>query len=286
MKYHSAQEVATEAKVLFSLPDIFLQLSEMIRDPRYSLSDIGDVISKDPALSARLLKVVNSAFYGFESKIDSISRAISIVGVDDFHNLMLATSVADRFASIPCELIDMPSFWLRSVHCAVVAKLLANIGGTVNVERLFLAGLLHDIGSLVLYQLMPNEAAKVLKIIGYNRRRLVTVEREIIGFTHADVGRELLKLWGLPDSVYDVVGNCPSPVLAVDYQTDTCLLWLAVRLIDDKASGSSIEETLDVTAEVVLNKLHLNRVQVECCMEQSEVEFLELFNQFRFENSH
>lgn len=282
MSSKTALEVAAEAKVLFSLPDIFFQLNQMIRDPRYSLADIGNVIAKDPGLSARLLRVVNSPLYGFQSKIDTISRAVSIIGVDDFYNLVLATSVVDRFAQIPSEFVDMTSFWQRSIHCGALTKLLAKMSGAMNIERLFLAGLLHDIGSLVLYQVMPEQSLTVLMTIQHDRRLLAGIEQELLGYTHADVGRELLKLWGLPASVYEVVGCYPSPALAVNHKSDAYLLHLAVQLIDDKEAVKPIEETLSEIPEQLLSNLRLNREQVEFAVEQSADEFLDVFNQFRF----
>lgn len=285
MKFKTAQDVVAEATDLFSLPDIFFQLNKMIHDPRYSLTDIGNVIATDPALSARLLRVVNSALYGFQSQIDTISRAIAIVGVDDFYNLVMATGVVERFSQIPSDLVDMTSFWLRSVHCGVLTKLLAKNNGILNVERLFLAGLLHDIGSLVLYQVMPEQAAIVLKAIRHDRRRLADAEREVMGFTHAQVGRELLKSWGLPASVYEVIGAYLNPDSANIHSLDAQLLHLAVLLIDDKELGRPIEHTLIEIPNQVFVDVRLNRSQIEQAMEQSAIEFLEVFSQFRTDKS-
>lgn len=279
MKFHTAQEVVTEAKDLFSLPDIYFQLNEMIRDPRYSLDEIGNVIGRDPALSARLLRIVNSAYYGFPAKIDTISRAMAIIGIDDVYSLVVATCVVDRFSKIPSDLVDMTMFWLRSVHCGVVTKLLAKSSGVLNVERLFLTGLLHDIGSLVLYQVMPEQAAKILFAIRQDRRLLVAEEQEILGFTHADVGCELMRLWGLPESLYEVVGCYRNPDSAIVHKLDAQLLALASRLVDDKEFGRPIEQTLVEIPDRVLALVRLTRAQIEQVMGQAEMEFHEVFEQ-------
>lgn len=183
MKFENAKDIVVDAKELFSLPDIYVQLNTMINDPRFSVEDIGRVIAKDPGLSARLLRVVNSSFYGLQVKIDTISRAISVVGLDDLYHLIVSTCVVDRFAKISSDLVDMTDFWMRSVHCGVVSKLLANEYPVLNAERLFLLGLLHDVGSLVIYQKAPEQATDVLMAIGYDRRLLVGVELEVLGFT-------------------------------------------------------------------------------------------------------
>ncbi len=262
---------------LFSLPDIYFQLNEMIHDPRFSLADIGKVIAKDPALSARLLRLVNSPFYGFQSKIDTISRAITVVGVDDLYHLVVATCVVDRFGKIPCQLVDMTAFWMRSMRCGVVAKLLAKQSMVLHSERLFLAGLLHDIGSLVLYQQKPEESLKVLLATRYERRLLAEFEREIIGFTHADVAMELIKSWGLPESLYEAIGCYLNPESALVHKLDAYLLNMASRLVDGKERGSPADETVAEFSEHALTVTRLNREDLVSVIDQAEAEFSTVF---------
>lgn len=272
-----ARSLAAGVTELFSLPDIYFQLSEMIRDPRFSLADIGKVIAKDPGLSARLLRVVNSPFYGFQSRIDTISRAITVVGVDDLYHLVVATCVVDSFGKIPCELVDMTAFWIRSVHCGVVARLLARHSMVLHSERLFLAGLLHDIGSLVLYQKMPDQSLKVLLATGRDRRLLAGFEREIIGFTHADVGRELIKNWGLPESLYEAIGCYLNPDSAQVHRLDASLLNLAARLVDGCQQGRPIEDVVGEFSEQTLAFVRLSRAQLIEVIELADVEFSQVF---------
>lgn len=277
--YLTPSAVVAETKDLFSLPDIYFQVNEMIRDPRFTMADIGRVIAKDPALSARLLRLVNSSFYGFQSRIDTITRAITIVGIDDLYNLVVATCVLDKFAKIPTELVDMTAFWMRSVHCGVVTKLLAKNCAVLNTERLFLAGLLHDMGSLVLYQTTPEQANSVLVAIRQDRRLLTGFEQEILGFTHADVGRELLKSWGLPQSLYEVVGCYRQPDFSINHRLDATLLNLASRLVDDQEYGRPVEQTLVGTSDHTLDFLRLSREQIEQVMQQATIEFEQVFEQ-------
>ena len=277
MSYANAAELVKDAKELFSMPDIYFQLNQMIRDQRFSLEDIGKVIAKDPALSARLLRIVNSALYGFQSRIDTIPRAIAVVGLDDLFNLVVATCVVDRFSRIPVELIDMTDFWMRSVHCAVVCKLLAKNSAVLHAERLFLVGLLHDIGSLVMYQKMPEQAFRVLLAIDHDRQLLTGFEQEIIGFNHAEVGRELLKLWALPESVYEVVGCYREPEKALTHKLDTHILNLANRLIENSELGKAAEDTLLEVSDQALAIVRLSREQIVLVMEQAAADFFEVF---------
>lgn len=277
MRFKTPSDVVAEARSLVSLPDIYFQLNEMIRDSRYSMADIGRVISKDPALSARLLRLVNSSFYGFQSRVETISRAVTIVGSDDLTNLVLATCVVDRFVNIPSDLEDMTAFWMRSVHCAVVCKMLGQKSTSSNIERFFLAGLLRDIGLLVMYQVMPMQMAKVLFAINRDRRLLAEFERQIVGFTHADVGRELLKSWQLPESLHEVVGCSLLPDEAVKFKLDAHLLSVAGRLIDDREYGIPIEQTLADISDEALALSGLTREQIQQAMQQADDEFHEIF---------
>ncbi|MBW6452544.1 MAG: HDOD domain-containing protein, partial [Methyloprofundus sp.] len=110
----TAESLVQGSITLFSLPDIYHQIEKMVNDPRFTALEIGQVITKDPALSIRLLKLVNSSFYGFQSRIDTISRAVAIIGIKDLQNLIVATSVVDVFNGIPCDLVDMTDFWMQS----------------------------------------------------------------------------------------------------------------------------------------------------------------------------
>lgn len=274
----SPQALIENSVQLFSLPDIYFQISEMINDPRFSSKDIGAVISKDPALSVRLLKVVNSSVYGFRSKIDRISRAVTIVGIEDLKSLVLATSVVNKFADIPSELIDMTDYWLRSVRCGVIAKFLAKESSVLHQERLFLAGLLHDIGSLVFYHKLPKKSHQVLLLAGHDRSLVAKLEQEVIGFTHADVGGLLIKSWGLPDSIYESIAHYINPERAQAHKLDSYLVSLASALTDCYQQSFTTEEILASFSDEAMTMMRLDVQQVDKAMEAAENEFLQVFD--------
>ena len=271
------QALIEDSLEIFSLPDIYFQIAEMIKDPRFTAQDMGEVIAKDPGLSVRLLKLVNSSFYGFQARVDTISRAITIVGVEDLQNLVLATSVIDKFNHIPAELVDMTDFWLRSIHCGLITKLLAKENSVLHCERLFLTGLLHDIGSLILYYKLPEQSSEVLLASDYDRRLIGGLEQELIGFTHADVGGVLIKSWGLPESIYEAIGCYLNPDSAQVHKLDAYLLSLAVRLTNFSEEESSIVEVLAEFSGLSLSVVPLDVELVERVMQQADEEFAQLF---------
>ena len=140
---------------LVSPPSTYTQLDALIQNSNTSVDQISEVINTDPALATRLLKVVNSPFYGFPSQINTISRAITIIGTNELVQLVLATSVINAFKGIPDNLINMAEFWRHSLACALTSRLLAKKCNVDVPESFFIAGLLHNIGCLGMYQSIP-----------------------------------------------------------------------------------------------------------------------------------
>lgn len=150
------QELFKDETTIPSLPEIFYQFKQAIDDPESSFEEIGEIISNDPGLTARLLKIVNSAFFAFPQQIETISHAIGIVGREQLNDLVLSTVVMAQFKDIPQNLIDMESFWRHSIACGLSARIIASQKREANPERFFVAGLLHDIGLVVMCNKLPS----------------------------------------------------------------------------------------------------------------------------------
>ena len=207
-----------------------MRVCEMIRDPETSASDIGSVISEDPALTMRLLKIVNSPFYGFPSKIDTVSRAITIVGTLELLDLVLATAVVKTFSGLPSELVTMDVFWRHSLSCGVIARGLAGHRKEKNVERFFIAGLLHDIGALLLYSQAPDEARQALAHAQQENLPIEQAERQVLGFDHAEVGGELAASWMLPPFLKETIQFHHQPERCTEFLAETTTIHLANHL--------------------------------------------------------
>lgn len=223
-----------------SLPEIFGELTEVLGDPRSSAFHVANVISKDPNLSARLLKIVNSAFYGFPSKIDTISRAVMIVGSKQLSTLALGTSVIHIFRDIPPDLVDMKSFWQHSVACGIGARMLASYKNLANTERLFVAGLLHDIGRILIYKHFPQDGRETLLKARQARCLLRSAEIELLGFDHAQIGGDLLKKWMLPPTLERAVADHHQPADS-QYAVEAAAVYLADILVNALGIGTSGE---------------------------------------------
>lgn len=224
-----------------SLPGVYLRLSSVVADPRSSSADVGRVIAEDPGLTARLLKLVNSAMYGFPSRIETVSHAISIVGTTQLQDLALATSVIRLFASMPQELVTMESFWRHSVACGVAARALASRRREVNVERFFVAGLLHDIGRPIMYMQVPDVARAAMTRSRETGEPLYVVEHALLGFDHSHVGHALLDQWKLPPSLREAVAQHHFPERASRFPVETAVVHVADLIVNALRFGSSGE---------------------------------------------
>ncbi len=224
-----------------SLPMIYYKINDAINHPRTSMADIAKIISDDPGLTVRLLRLVNSAFYGFPSRIETITQALVIIGTNQLRDLALATSITSLFEGIPEDLISMDSFWRHSIACGVGAKTLATYRNETNVERFLIAGMLHDIGRLILYK-REGELARELLLQSRSKKDLLfRIEYERLGFDHAVLGRRLLQLWNLPGSLVEAVAFHHNPQKAIQYPVEATLVHLADILVNALKWGSSGE---------------------------------------------
>lgn len=238
----SAAELVRATTKLASLPSIYLRLTEVTNEPRSTAAEVARVISEDTALAARLLKLVNSSFYGFSHRIDTVTQAVSLVGTQQVLDLALASSVTRAFAGIPRERLDMDGFWRHSVACAIAARHVALRCRWPSPERAFVAGLLHDIGRLVLFLQEPQAMATALERAARDGRLLHVAEREICGFDHADVGRELLSAWKLPPVLQEAVGRHHRPERAGSHLKEAAAVHLGDLVANAMALGSSGEQ--------------------------------------------
>ena len=203
----------TEVK-LPSLPQVFIEMRQVINDPASSASDLAKVISRDTALSAFLLRMVNSAFYNFPAQIDTISRAVAVVGTNQLSTLAMGTSVMDMFKGLPADIIDLELFWRHSFACGIIASQLSKTLRLGTPEKCFVAGLLHDIGRPVLMIALPEQAIAATSISRHKKALMFKAEQVVTGFDHSELGGMLLRKWNLPFSLVNAVLNHHNPAKA------------------------------------------------------------------------
>ncbi len=180
------------------LPAVMLELQEVIHRRNSSAEQIAAVISKDPGLTAWLLKLVNSPYYGFSAKVATISRAVALVGTRQIQALAMGGALNSLAVLLPKGLLDMERFWRHSVAVGIAAQELWKLSGRTESEQLFVSGLLHDCGKLALAYAAPKVTAYLHEALDYNAKPSYIMEKERVGFDHARLGGMLLHRWNMP----------------------------------------------------------------------------------------
>jgi len=236
---------------LYSLPGVYYRLRGVLDNPDYSMADVVAVISGDPGMTARLLKLANSAFYGFTAEIHTLSHAIGMIGTQQLQDLVLATSTTKTFEGMSSELMNMDTFWYSSVYCGVVARLLASRCGIFDSEQLFVTGLLSDIGHLVMYQQLPELSEQSIVRSREEGVALYKVEREILGFDYAQAGGELARQWRLPSILQYSIKYHLEPTESEDYALLASIVHIARALAIANQANENVEiQGLQVKPEV------------------------------------
>ena len=271
--------IKREAK-LVSLPDVYFRLKDILDDPDFAMAEVAVAISQDPSITLRLLRIVNSSFYGFANKIETVSRAVSMLGTQQVHDLVLATSVAKAFEGMSSEIMDMHRFWRRSIYCAVASRQLASLYGGCDKERVFVAGILHDIGHLIMYLALPSLAEQAILTAKENNNSLYLVERSLFGFDYAWAGSELMREWSIPESLCEITMHHVEPAKAEKAQFETAVIHLS-SLLTKANDGEGLFNEGPLTVDTV--SWDITRISPEDCValaEQIEEEALEILNLF------
>ena len=227
------EQLAEQVNSLFSLPDIALRINELLNQKSTTNQDLEEIIQNDPALTTQLLRLVNSSYYGFPQEIDSLARAISIIGQKELRLLVMATKVVETFKGISEDLVDMNTFWYHSVTSAVIARLLARHYHQANAERFFIAGLLHSIGKLMFFTQYPEQSAHILSLKDQSTQSQIQAEINFFGFSYAEAGAALLEKWGLPQSIWAMIGSHLHPAQSEHSVEEACLLAIAADIANN-----------------------------------------------------
>lgn len=243
------KELVTGSIRLVSLPEVCIRVNEMLDDPSITASELGQIISQDTSLTARLLKIVNSSYYGFQAKIETVSRAVTVVGLRELRGLVIAASAVETFSNVSDEILNKVRFWRHSLYCGVIARLLAEQCHVLHSERLFVAGLLHDIGKLIIAQRLPQETRMIAVEADSAQRAEFEVEQDFLGFNHAEVGGELMHAWSMPETLFESVAYHHNPRNAEAGVMETCLIHMANIFTDEAERG------LDMTNDKPLQEI-------------------------------
>jgi len=224
----TVDEYVEQASEVFVLSDSFIRIRELIDDEASTIDDISEVILLDPALTASVLKLSNSPFFNYPGKIDTISKAVLVLGITEVYNLVIAYFTTESFKNIDANQSYLDEFWIKSIDCALLMKYLGTTLGVAHAERLFILGLLHNLGELVVHQINTEKQlaceSKDVKLLPWVK------QQENLGFTFGECSACLLKEWQLPYSIFSAIRDQDIDDLS-QYPIETQLLFISKRVM-------------------------------------------------------
>jgi HD-like signal output (HDOD) protein len=272
-----------EISHIATLPEITLKIIELVEDPSSTAQDLHKVISNDPALCSRILKVVNSAFYGLPRQIGSINRAIVLLGLNAVKNIAIAASLTKLFRGGElCARFSAKDLWIHSIATAACAKLICDELKLGVSDEAFLAGLIHDIGIMVEVQAMRHELLQVFEEMTFDRdgtpaSDMIALERKNLGADHPSFGSGLCEAWKFPKSFTWVTQHHHEPAeLPAASRMLTSIVHVADRIVAAAGYGFRADlQSLEISPDI-MSDLSLTEEQVETVKEKLPQAFEEI----------
>ena len=243
------EQLIGKGQDLPSLPEIYLRVSQQLEDENTSVQQIGDTVQNDPAITTRVLKMVNSAYYGLPNQVASIAQAVSLLGRERLKHILIGSVLRGVFSGHDNPAFSMQAFWQHSIKTAIIARQLGRqLGQIEEPEAMFTAGLLHDIGKLLLIRKFPERMLAAEEYMIQKRIDIVSAELNQLGLTHTAVGEALMHHWGLPQLLIDCAGSHHETVHDGPNRVATHLIYLANKLseyvppLDDEETQNILDD--------------------------------------------
>jgi HD-like signal output (HDOD) protein len=248
-------------------------INQMILNPRTSAKEVAQVIASDPALTSKVLRVVNSSFYGFPNRITTITHAIVILGFNTVKSIVLSSTIFDVFRrSVKPGDFDRTEFWKHSIGCGAAAKVLGRRINYPMLEELFIAGLLHDVGKIILDQFLADKFQEVLALVRSRDCLIVEAEAEVLGLTHSDVGAWLFEKWNLSKGLVETTRCHHNPQAAGDHQKFAEIIHMADILVRALRFGNGGDGKVPTVSDSAWRSLGLAEAELDDLLLQTSAE--------------
>ena len=217
-----------QAGQLPSLPEVYIRVTELLETESATGIKIEEAVQSDSALTARILKLINSAYYGLQNPVTSISQAVTLLGRQQLKQVLVGSVLANVFKDFDITAFPLRDFWQHCIKTAIIARQLAMQNARViDHETFFTAGLLHDIGWLVIAKVNPGSYIQITALAKSENKDVIQVENEKLGVTHIDVGVALLEKWGIPELITECVRKHHDIEQLGPYAIETSIVFLA-----------------------------------------------------------
>jgi HD-like signal output (HDOD) protein len=243
-----------------TLPVVIDKITRLLQNPKTSAEEIGKAITTDQALASKVLKLVNSAFYGFPGRISTITHAIVILGFSTVKNVVLTASIFDAFRKQGTGIdgFDLEQFWLHSIACGAAAQSIAKITGSNQKEECFIAGLIHDIGKIILCQYLPEDFHEAYTHARNNSILFFESEKKLFDVTHQEIGGFLTERWNLPKDLQNAVKFHHDPSPSLEHYMMISIVHCADIMVRALDCGNGGDSKIPIMAENVWKNLGLD----------------------------
>ncbi len=253
-----------------TLPGIVTRISAMVDSPKTTGRQLGAEIAKDQVISAKVLKLVNSGFYGFSQPISTIQHAVTLLGFDTVKSLVLSSTVLDMMKD------SLPGLWEHSIACARTSSFLAAHLEIDNPEEISTAGLLHDLGKVILRQTMEREFKQIVQMAERRDVLFFAAEKKILGVNHGEIGGWLLQKWALPPKLVEPIVDHHDFRPNRDHAENTAIVHLADILSHAESFGNGLDRRMPPLAPSALETLKINIDDLRDVMEQMNEELRDI----------
>jgi HD-like signal output (HDOD) protein len=273
------QKALAKVTELGSLPEVTAKIVQVVEDEKSTGNDIHDAVQADPSLAAKILKIVNSAFYGLPSQVASLDRAIFMLGLSAVKNLALATSLSRLLSSGSInEQFQARDLWRHSVAVAVCSRMLADVGRVVPPDEAFVAGLVHDMGLLVFQQVLPERLSEIATRCGETGEHFVAVERDVLSADHQALGGVLATRWKFPPALRHTVGYHHEPrSLQPEFQKLAALVYVADTVCCNaqlgfylSARGQELSDEMLALAHLTMDRINTIVAELPAQVDEAE----------------
>lgn len=236
-------QIVVKSNDIPTLPATVLRVTQMIEDPLCSTADLAHVLAADPAMASKILRLANSAYYGFRQKISNIPQAVTLLGFATLKNALLSAAVFDLFRLSAATSFDLVALWKHSVATATAAKLIAKRVRFPNAEKAYTAGLMHDIGKIMIARYLPSSLATIVHIVNTEHLDMQAAELRTLGLAHPAFGGWVMGRWGLPQTLIEAVEFHHHPTHA-QYAFDLAAIVYLADILTHRANIGSGGDTL------------------------------------------
>ena len=277
----TARGLVRNLPALSSLPAVINELELALDDGLASMEELGEIVKKDPDLTARLLKLANSSFYGFPKGVETVGEGLSLIGIEQMKQLLTGSTVIEYFQTIPADIVNMRSFWEHSIATGLAAKVIAVLRRAPDPELYFVLGLIHDIGRLIFYLKLPDESAELFKLYEKeDKRSLLSLEESHFGFHHGELAGELLTRWEFPNSLIHAVKYHHDPKRADLYFTDAAVVNIADFVVHALDIGNSGEKLIPAFQRAAWERLDLPEISLRAIIRETDRQFQDVVSLF------